>query len=82
MNLIEIIKGLATGFLQGLSKAWWVEITTAEPQCIYYFGPFPSSRSAITAYPEYIEDLNGEGAKGVAVIVRRCQPEVLTIFEE
>ncbi|HCF30647.1 MAG TPA: hypothetical protein DEV81_26415 [Cyanobacteria bacterium UBA11049] len=30
----------------------------------------------------YIEDLNSEGAQGIVVVIKRCQPEFLTICEE
>lgn len=69
--------------MEELVTAWWVEIQTITPHCIYYFGPFESSSEANAAYPGYIEDLDSEGAQGIVVIVRHCkQPEVLTIFSE
>ncbi len=71
-----------TGFDQGLSPAWWAEITTASPRCIYYFGPFQTFEEASSAYPGYIDDLDSEGAQGIVVMIRRCKPEVLTIFDQ
>lgn len=83
MALFDIIKEVFSGLAQGFGQAWWVEITTAEPRCIYYFGPFQSSTEAATACPGYIEDLKGEKAQGIEVIVKRCkQPDELTIFDE
>ncbi|MCY7274233.1 MAG: DUF1816 domain-containing protein, partial [Phormidesmis sp. CAN_BIN44] len=40
MQLINIIKEIAVGFIKAMSTPWWVEIKTAEPNCTYYFGPF------------------------------------------
>ena len=41
-----------------LGLAWWVEIKTQEPECLYYFGPFLTSSEAQTAMPGYIQDLD------------------------
>lgn len=59
---------------------WWVEIVTAEPAVTYYFGPFDSPEEAASYEAGYIEDLELEGAKGIAVSVKCCNPENLTIF--
>lgn len=62
------------------SFAWWVEIVTAEPTVTYYFGPFNSPEEAASSEAGYIEDLELEGAQGIAVTVKWCKPENLTIF--
>lgn len=82
MGLLNIVKNLFIGFLKGLSMGWWVKITTEQPQCIYYFGPFQNSFEAKATCPGYIEDLKSEEAQGIEVIIKRCKPEVLTIFDE
>jgi hypothetical protein len=82
MQLFHILKEIAAGFLQASSHDWWVEITTAQPRCTYYFGPFRRSIEAKGAYGGYVEDLEGEGAMGIAVNIKRCQPAALTICEE
>jgi hypothetical protein len=82
MQLLNISKQLITGFLQTIGKEWWVEVTTAEPRCTYYFGPFARSKDAQTARSGYIEDLQSEGARGIQVEIRQCQPKVLTVCEE
>lgn len=64
----------------GLEK-WWVEIITNFPRCTYYFGPFDSDKEALIHTPGYIEDLESEGAKRVSLIIKRCQPSQLTIYE-
>lgn len=61
---------------------WWVKIVTETPQCIYYFGPFDSAREAKLTQSGYVEDLEQEGARGIAVLVSQYQPENLTICEE
>ncbi|MBW4446739.1 MAG: DUF1816 domain-containing protein [Spirirestis rafaelensis WJT71-NPBG6] len=62
--------------------AWWVEIGTQKPNCTYYFGPFLSSSEAKASIKGYIEDLEVEGAQGIAVNVKRCKPSTLTIAED
>jgi hypothetical protein len=62
------------------SCAWWVEIVTAEPTVTYYFGPYDTPEEAASYEAGYIEDLEQEGAQGIAVTVKWCKPENLTIF--
>lgn len=82
LRIMNNLKQLFIGFMSGLKTAWWAEITTTSPRCTYYFGPFQSYDEAKQAYPGYIEDLDGEGAQGIIVVVKRCNPEVLTACEE
>jgi len=65
-----------------LGLAWWVEIVTQNPRCTYYFGPFLNSADATFASKGYVEDLEIEGAQGIAVNVKRCKPDTLTIAED
>ncbi|MEH2394325.1 MAG: DUF1816 domain-containing protein [Nostoc sp.] len=65
-----------------LGLAWWVEIGTQNPRCTYYFGPFLSSSEAKLSSTGYIEDLEVEGAQGIAVNVKRCKPNTLTIADD
>lgn len=82
MQLGKIIRDIATGFLEGLSLDVWVEIRTEKPVCIYYFGPFHSKAEAKKACPGYVADLEAEGAKGIHVEIKRCNPPALTISRE
>ena len=82
MQLLNLTKEFLTGFLQAVGKQWWVEITTAQPRCTYYFGPFSRSKDAQEARSGYVEDLQREGAHGIQVQIRQCQPTVLTVCEE
>jgi aspartyl aminopeptidase len=75
------MKELVINFFDFLGLAWWVEITTAQPRCTYYFGPFMSSDQAHGAKPGYIEDLEKENAQKIKVTVKRCKPANLTIDE-
>jgi hypothetical protein len=68
-----------TSFLNLTGLAWWVEIQTHEPDCIYYFGPFSSPKEAESCQHGYIEDLTLEGAKNIQVKIKRCKPSQLTI---
>ena len=69
------------GILLGVfTNSWWIEISTAQPQVIYYFGPFESEEEAAQYKGGYIEDLEQEGAEGIKTLTtRREEPEALTI---
>ncbi len=57
---------------------WWVEISTKSPHCLYYFGPFDSFAEAQSHKPGYVDDLEKEGALGITVEIKQCQPVILT----
>lgn len=61
-----------------LPLPWWVKILTAQPRCLYYFGPFDSAHEAISAQAGYIEDLEGEQAKGITIHIIQEHPVILT----
>lgn len=82
MTLLNKLKNLLSGFLPKLVMPWWVEITTASPHCTYYFGPFENSLEAVAACPGYVEDLKSEQAQGIEFKIKRCKPDVLTLFDE
>jgi Domain of unknown function (DUF1816) len=66
--------------LNARRQAWWIEILTAQPKCIYYFGPFAGAWEAKVASKGFVEDLEGEFAQGIEIkIDRHCQPDLLTI---
>jgi len=62
--------------------ACWLEITTENPECIYYFGPFLNRKHADSLIQGYIEDLKEENAMNINICFRRCKPNNLTIFKE
>jgi hypothetical protein len=78
-NLQKLIK---IGPIKNYKMPWWVEIKTAEPFCIYYFGPFDSIREAKLNENGYIEDLVEEKADGITVELKQCLPDNLTVFVE
>lgn len=80
--MLNRIKFFLLGLIQGLKSDYWAEITTQYPHCIYYFGPFQTFVEAKAASPGYVDDLSSEGALGIKVVVKRCRPDVLTIFDE
>ncbi len=63
---------------QHLELPWWVEISTTNPKCLYYFGPFDSCEEAVTNQGGYVEDLHEEGAQNITINVKQCQPQILT----
>jgi hypothetical protein len=69
-------------YLEKMGMAWWVEIITQEPPCIYYFGSFARAKEAKLTLGGYLEDLEQEGAQVIAVDIKRGQPSELTIFED
>ena len=78
----NLFKNIFTSILEMLGLAVWIEIVTDLPHCTYYFGPFSSESEAEVAKIGYIEDLESEGSKGLAVMVKRCKPEKLTIYDD
>lgn len=60
------------------SIPWWIEILTAEPNCLYYFGPFDTMQEAHYYQSGYIEDLKAEKASVICVEVKQCYPQILT----
>lgn len=82
MILLNGFKNLLISFLPKPDWAWWVEIVTTEPCCIYYFGPFDNSAAAGAACPGYVEDLENEQAQGIGINIKYCKPDLLTVFDE
>ncbi len=60
----------------------WLKVRTQTPRCVYFFGPFDSSREARVHQDGYITDLINEGAQGIRVNLQRKEPQVLTLVEE
>ena len=77
---LQAIAKLIVGY--SLEKPYWIEITTTEPKCTYYFGPFDNLVEAQKMQYGYIEDLVSEKAIGISVTIKRCSPPQLTIAEE
>lgn len=71
-----------TEFKQEQLFAWWTEIITEQPYCIYYFGPFISQQEAQWFLPGYLEDLKQEGCQVVWIQTKQCQPKELTLLQE
>ena len=61
---------------------WWIEIYTAKPLCVYYFGDFNSIWSAALAKNGYSQDLEQEGAVLISTRIKLCIPRKITIFED
>ena len=78
----NLFKNIFTSILETVGLAVWIEIVTDSPRCTYYFGPFMSESEANAAKTGYIEDLETEGTKGLSVMIKRCKPENLTIYDD
>lgn len=76
------IKKVLTKLLNNIVQQYWIKITTAKPNCVYYFGPFLTYQGAKLAQPGFIEDLETENAEDIKAEIKRCQPQELTIFEQ
>jgi Domain of unknown function (DUF1816) len=59
------IQDIWSNALHLVGQAWWVEISTERPHCVYYFGPFTTAVEADAAKVGYIEDLESESAQGI-----------------
>ena len=74
------MKNFFSSLFSFLSKPWWVKITTEQPNCIYYFGPFADEAEATQAKPGFIEDLQQEGALKIETSLHNIpEPSELTI---
>ncbi|ESA36616.1 phycobilisome linker [Leptolyngbya sp. Heron Island J] len=74
------MKSFLSNLFSSFSKPWWVEISTAQPRCLYYFGPFSTESEAIQYQGGYIEDLEQEGAQQIDVTIKCCaEPAHLTV---
>ncbi len=74
------MKNFFSGLLNFFSNPWWVKVTTAEPNCVYYFGPFDNEAEAVQAEHGFVEDLQGEGALQIQTSLQNIPaPKELTI---
>lgn len=80
--MVNFIKENLIKLLEIIGLAFWIEIKTDKPTCIYYFGPFLTANEAQNAQNGYIEDLQNEGTQGISINIKRCKPHTLTIFDE
>lgn len=73
--MINSIKEIFIKVLEFIGFAFWIEIKTDKPTCIYYFGPFLTKTEAENAQSGYVEDLQNEGTQGIFVEIKRCKPD-------
>jgi len=76
MTFFDTARNFLSDFVH---SAWWLEVTTSDPHCTYYFGPFDQAAEAEAASAGYIQDLEEEGAQGISTHVKRCNPKAMTI---
>jgi hypothetical protein len=73
---------LSLSLLEGLGLAYWIELRTDTPECLYYFGPFASAAEAEQNVTGYLEDLEAEGAGNIQYAIAKCKPQDLTVVGE
>lgn len=61
---------------------WWIEILTAQPMCLYYFGPFIVEHEAECLKTGFIEDLLVENALILSTNIQFLQPSQVTLTGE
>ena len=71
-----------TPWIKQSQLLWWLEIKTAKPYCVYWFGPFASPLEARLEQAGYVEDLVEEQAEGITIKLQQCQPKQLTICSD
>ncbi|MEO1349419.1 MAG: DUF1816 domain-containing protein [Cyanobacteria bacterium J06635_15] len=62
-------------------NAWWVEIVTDAPQCLYYFGPFENEAQAAQAQTGYGGNLEQDAAELLRISVMQCPKPSQMIVE-
>ncbi|MGB7444830.1 MAG: DUF1816 domain-containing protein [Coleofasciculaceae cyanobacterium] len=82
MTLLDNTEDFFAYLLKRIGMAFWLEIITDNPKCIYYFGPFLSAKEAALAQAGYLEDLEEEKAQIISVETKRCQPDNLTVCDD
>ncbi|NCJ07450.1 DUF1816 domain-containing protein [Synechococcales cyanobacterium C] len=65
-----------------MMPAWWLEVGTLNPLCIYYFGPFRDRQETEASQFDYLKDLKQENAQVIYTHCKFCQPRQLTISEQ
>jgi Domain of unknown function (DUF1816) len=65
---------------QPYNRHWWLKITTVQPQCVYYFGPFTSKKEAAANIAGYQADLEAEQAKVVEIKLNQAYPPAQLTF--
>ncbi|MEO0768153.1 MAG: DUF1816 domain-containing protein [Cyanobacteria bacterium J06649_4] len=74
------MKNFFSSLFSFLSNPWWVKITTEQPNCVYFFGPYDNEAEATQAKPGFIEDLQQEGALQIQTSLHNIpEPSELTI---
>ena len=73
---------LKSSWINQSQLLWWLEIKTAKPDCIYYFGPFANPQEARLHQADYVEELVEEQAEGISIKLKQCQPKELTICSD
>lgn len=58
---------------------WWLEILTAQPLCLYYFGAFTTRQEAESQQDGFIEDLLQENALILSTNLQFLQPKEITL---
>lgn len=77
---VAFLKHTLTTLWEGLGLATWVKISTTNPPCLYYFGPFLSEAEAQDYRPAFLRDLEEEGAQGIETEILQCpRPAELTL---
>ncbi|GAB4544470.1 MAG: hypothetical protein Tsb0014_38480 [Pleurocapsa sp.] len=76
------MKEILTKLVDFIGQAYWIKVTTTNPSCTYYFGPFLTFKEAQSTQPGFVEDLESENAQEIKAEIKRCQPQELTIFDE
>ena len=79
----NLLSNLWRPFAGVFSKPWWVKVSTSQPECTYYFGPFDKEEDAADAKPGFVEDLEQEGAQDIQAEVVSCpEPKDLTVEQQ
>ena len=80
-DIADRLRNIINSIINSYVAPYWVEITTSDPGCLYYFGPFRNYAEASEMQQGYVEDLVAEQATGIVVNIKRCLPTQLTVTE-
>ncbi len=77
LSRVESISSVKNSGSDILKLYWWLEIKTACPGCVFYFGPFSNEKEATVSQYSHIDHLIHENFHGITLEVKQLEPKEL-----
>ncbi|MDJ0536508.1 MAG: DUF1816 domain-containing protein [Xenococcaceae cyanobacterium MO_207.B15] len=79
LSRVESTSSVKNSCCDILKLYWWLEIKTAIPPCVFYFGPFSREKEAKVSQYSHIDYLLQEKFQGITLEVKQLEPKELII---